>query len=470
MGGAAKRSGPKGSLIWGNLLDFGRDPLGFLESCAKNYGDFVPLRFIHRPVYLLNDPVDIEYVLAGNHRNFRKTHGYRTPFMRRLFGQGLLTSEGDFWLRQRRLAQPAFHRDRIATYAGSIVDFAERAVSRWNEGETRAVHLDMMKLTTEVVTKTLFNSSVPKEIDRLGEASAVVMKRFTKHWSSLRLLLNLLPRLSSRRFERVMRELDEFIYGIIRERRASGSDTGDLLSMLLQARDESGNGMSDLQLRDELTTLMLAGLDTTALALAWAFYLLAKNPSADQKLAAELESVLGGRLPQLADLPCLRYTESVVKETMRLFPSAWVIGREAVQGCEIGGQRIAAGSSLLMSQWLKHRDERFFKRATIFFPERWSDEKIKGLPKYAYFPFGGGPRICIGASFATMEAVLVLATVLQKFRFCCPLEYSVIPWPSITLQPEGGIHLIVERRIRKAPSHLPNRISPLHQAAPPESA
>jgi cytochrome P450 len=306
-----------------------------------------------------------------------------------------------------------------------------------------------------VVTKTLFNSPVPREIDRLGEASAVVMKRFTKQWSSLRLLVNLLPRLSSHRFERVVRELDEFIYGIIRERRASGMDSGDLLSMFLLARDESGNGMSDVQVRDELTTLMLAGLDTTALALAWAFYLLAKNPSADQKVAAELESVLSGRLPQLADLPCLRYTESVVKETMRLYPSAWVIGREAVQACEVGGHRIAAGSALLMSQWLKHRDERFFERATTFFPERWSEEKIKGLPKYAYFPFGSGPRICIGASFASMETVLVLATVLQKFRLRCPPEYCVIPWPSITLQPKGGIHLIVERRIRKAPGDLP---------------
>ena len=443
---APRRAGPKGSFFLGNLQKFGRDPLGFLERCVRDYGDFVPLRFLNRPVCLLNNPADIEYVLTANSRNFRKTLGYRTPFMRRLFGQGLLTSEGDLWLRQRRLAQPAFHRDRIATYATTIVEFTERFLATWQAGEMRAIHRDMTRLTTEVVVQSLFHSDVPPEIENMNKESVVVLEHFTKQWSVWRLFSSLLPTPGKRRFEQLVRRLDEFIYGVIRERRASGKDAGDVLSMLLRARDEHGQGMNDRQLRDELTTLIVAGLDTTALALSWAFYLLSQNLAAADKLFAELQAVLTGRAPRFTDLPQLRYTEMIVKETMRLYPSAWLIGREAIHDCEIGGHRIAAGTSLVMSQWLKHRDRRYFESPDKFIPERWTDEFVKTLPKYAYFPFGGGPRLCIGHSFAMMEAMLVLATVGQKFRVTSTPGYAVVPWPSITLQPKEGIHLRVERR------------------------
>ena len=439
-------AGPKGSLLLGSLKDFGRDPLGFLELCAREYGDFVPVRFLNRTVFILNAPQDIESVLTTQARNFRKTIGYRTPFMRRLFGEGLLTSEGEHWVRQRRLAQPAFHRDRIATYGDIIVEFAQQMLATWQPGETRQIHSDMMRLTTRVVTKTLFNSPVPMEIDRLNEASTVVMERFTIQWKWYRILLSLVPALGSRRFEEVMRRLDEFIYGLIRERRASGHDAGDLLSMLLQARDEDGSAMSDKQLRDELVTLMVAGLDTTALALSWAFYLLSQNPAAVAALEEEVDTTLGGRAPGFAVLPRLSYAEMIIKETMRLYPSAWLIGREAVKDCEIGGHRIKAGSSLIMSQWLKHRDPRYFRAAASFIPERWREEETKQLPKFAYFPFGGGPRVCIGNSFAMMEAVLVLATVAQKFRLTASPGYQIQPWPAITLHPKGGVSLKVESR------------------------
>ncbi|MDB6123950.1 MAG: cytochrome family protein [Pedosphaera sp.] len=439
-------SGPKGSFLVGNLTQFGRNPLGFLEKCAREHGDLVPVRFLNKTVYILNNPEHIEHVLATNARNFRKTLGYRTPFMRRLFGQGLLTSEGDFWLRQRRLAQPAFHRDRIATYARIIVEFTQGMLGTWRVGETRDIHLDMMRVTTEVVTKTLFNSTVPPEINELGEASKVVMERFTKQWSWYRILFNLLPSITEKPFEQVMRRLDAFIYGLIRERRASGRDEGDLLSMLLKAQDEDGSGMTDKQLRDELTTLMVAGLDTTALALSWGFYLLSQNPAVQKALEEEVDRVLGDRSPTFSDLPQLTYTEMVVKETMRLYPSAWIVGREAMQDCEIGGQQIKAGTSLIMSQWLKHRDGRYFKNPEAFIPERWRDAEIKQLPKFAYFPFGGGPRVCIGNSFAMMEAMLVLATVSQQFRLTAAPGYAVEPWPAITLQPRDGISLKIERR------------------------
>ncbi len=446
MNTSHRPTGPKASFIWGHLPEFGRDPLRFLERCARDYGDFVPLRFVNKPVCLLNTPEHIEYVLTTHNRNFRKTLGYRTPFMRRLFGQGLLTSEGEFWVRQRRLAQPAFHRDRIATYAGIIVEFAERRMAAWQAGETRDIHRDLMRLTTEVVTKTLFNADVPREIDDLGNASAVVMERFTTQWSGWRILASVLPTPGAWRFERVMRRLDEFIYRLLRERRAGGKDAGDLLSMLLLARDEAGNGMSDRQLRDELTTLMVAGLDTTALALSWAFYLLSQHPAAESELFAEVQSVLNGRPPCFADLPQLVFTERVVKESLRLYPPAWLIGREAVQDCDLDGHRIRAGTSLIISPWLKHRDPRCFESPETFQPGRWHEEAVKHQPKFAYFPFGGGPRICIGSSFAMMEAVLVLATVTRKFRLTSAPGYSVAPWPSITLQPRGGIHLKIEKR------------------------
>jgi cytochrome P450 len=446
MRAAHHGDGPKGTWLLGNLRQFGRDPLGFLEQCARDYGDFVPLRFGNRTVCLLNDPAHIESVLTTQSRHFRKTLGYRTPFMRRLFGQGLLTSESEFWLRQRRLTQPAFHRDRIATYADIIVGFAERLLKTWKVGEMRGVHQDMMRLTTEVVTKTLFNKDVPPEIDDLFKGSSVVLEHFTSQWSVWRFVASFVPTPGRWQFERVIRRLDKFIYELIDERRASAQDTGDLLSMLLLARDERGNGMSNQQLRDELTTLMLAGLDTTALALSWAFYLLSQNLPAEARLFTELQSALGDRLPRFADLSKLAYTEAVVKETMRLYPSAWIIGREALDDCEIGGHPIARGTSLVMSQWLKHRDSRYFEQPEKFSPGRWVSESARPLPKYAYFPFGGGPRACIGNSFAMMEAVLVLATVAQRFRLTATPGYTVEPWATITLQPRGGLFLKVEPR------------------------
>jgi cytochrome P450 len=434
-----KSTAPPGAFLIGHLGAFGRNPLGFLESCVRDYGDFVPLRFFGKAVLLTNDVTAIEQVLVSRSKQFRKTLGYRTPFMRRLFGDGLLTSEGEFWMRQRRLSQPAFHRDRITSYAGTIVQFTEEMVAGWRSGETRNVHEEIMKMTTRVVTRTLFDSGVPPEIDEMGEASAVVMRRFSKQWNGLRMLLNLLPTAESRRFKQVMRRLDDYILGLIRERRASGRDHGDLLSMLLLARDDDGSGMSDEQLRDELKTLMVAGLDTTALALSWALYLLALNPDKDAKLYEEVASLSGGSRLSFAELPRLKYTEAVIKESMRLYPPAWVIGREAIEQTDLGGYPVKRGTSVLVSQWIRHRHPRYFPEPEKFEPERWLQEL--NLPKMAYFPFGGGPRICVGSSFAMMEATLGLATIIQNFRLTAEADYKVTPFPSITLQPKGGIVL-----------------------------
>ena len=436
---------PKPAFLVGHLPAFGRDPLGFLELCAAEFGDFVPLTFLGRPVLLVNDAEAIEQVLVTRSKSFRKTLGYRTPFMRRLFGEGLLTSEGEFWVRQRRLSQPAFHRDRVASYSHTIVQYTREMLETWRGGETRNVHEEIMKLTTRVVTRTLFNSPVPPEIDEMGEASAVVMRRFSTQWNAFRLLLNFLPTAESRHFKQVMQRLDDYILGLIQERRASGKDQGDLLSMLLLSRDEDGSGMNDPQLRDELKTLMVAGLDTTALALSWSLYLLALNPEKDQQLSAEVARVAAGDRPlTYADLAQLRYTEAVIKESMRLYPPAWIVGREAIEECELAGHKVVRGTSVIASQWLKHRDERHFAEAKQFRPERWLGE-LK-LPKMAYFPFGGGPRVCIGSGFAMMESTLVLATIVRRFRVTADREYRVSPFPSITLQPKGGITLKLEAR------------------------
>jgi cytochrome P450 len=438
-------SQPKGSFLFGNLAEFGKNPLRFLERCARDFGDFVPLRFVHRPVILLNHPDQIESVLATQSRNFHKTAGYRTPFMRRLFGQGLLTSEGALWTQQRRLAQPAFHRQRIAGYADVIVQFAQEMLADWQAGQTRDVHADVMKLTTRVVIKTLFNAGVPPAIHQLGDASTIILKRFAQQWNGWRILLALLPTPGTRRFEQVMREIDEFIFGLIREGRKNGQDHGDLLSMLLLARDEAGQGMNDQQLRDEMVTLMVAGLDTTALAVSWALYLLARHPEAQVRLREEIHQILGKRPPTLADLPQLRFTEAVLKESMRLYPPAWVVSREAIHDCEIGGRRMKKGTSVIMSQWLKHRDPRYFPDAETFRPERWLDDSIANLPKFAYFPFGGGPRVCIGNNFAAMEGTLVLASIFQRFGVHGEASCVVEPWPSITLQPKDGIWLKLDK-------------------------
>lgn len=342
-------SGPKGSFLLGNLKQFGQDPLQFLEQAAE-FGDFVPLRFLNRRVYLLNHPDDIESVLTTQSKKFRKTIGYRTRFMRRLFGQGLLTSEGTLWTQQRRLAQPAFHRERIAGYARVIVQFAEEILSAWQPGETRDLHDNILKLTTRVVVKTLFNAEVPPSIGRLGHASAVVLERFSMQWNLWRLLTALLPTPGWRAFEQVLRKIDAFIMGVIAERRRSNAqDKGDLLSMLLLARDEAGQGMSDQQLRDELVTLMVAGLDTTALAVSSALFLLAKNEAAQQKAAEELEQALAGRSPSFGDVAQLRFADAVLQESMRLYPPAWIVGREPSSDCEVRGQPIRKGRSLIMS-------------------------------------------------------------------------------------------------------------------------
>jgi len=437
-------SSPPTSFWFGHLPQFARDPLSFLTHCARHYGDFVPLRFGPRNVYLLNHPSFNEYVLGSHSRQFKKTLGYRTPFMRRLFGEGLLTSEGQYWTRQRRLAQPAFHRDHITRYAEIAQETSARRFNRWNSGGSIEIHGEMLGLTTEIVIKTLFSSEVPRQIEALKDASEAVMKQFTMQWKPWRFLLAFLPTPTLARYKKTMQQLDDYIYGLVAERRARPGMSDDLLSLLLRAQDDEGIGMTDQQLRDELVTLMVAGLDTSAVTLTWLFYLLSRHPAVETRLWEEVDAVLGGQPPSFSDLPSLKYTEAVIKETMRLYPAAWVIGREALEDCRLGENFIGKGSSVIMSQWVSHRDARHFSDPETFAPERWA--RNPEPPKYAYFPFGGGPRVCIGNSFAMMEMTLIAAAAAQRFQFSHAPAEEVLPWGSITLQPGAGVHLHPEAR------------------------
>ena len=428
----------------GVMREFNRDTLGFIEHCHE-FGDVVHTRFLWVHAYFIYNPQDIEALLTTNARSYRKAESLRSPFFHRLVGNGLVTSEGEFWRRQRRLAQPAFHRQRISSYGEIMVQYAQRTLATWQDGEQRDLSRDMTRLTLEIVVKTLFNSDVSREADHVGQILTSLVKPFASQATLKWIMDNRLPTREHRRYFNAVGEIDRIVFRIIAERHASGSDEGDLLSMLLAARDDDGTRMSDAQLRDEVMTLFLAGHETTALALSWSWYLLASHPEAEKKFHAELDEVLGGRTPDVSDLPRLKYCEMIAKETMRLYPPAYAVGREAIEETELGGFTVPKGTQVFAFQWVTHRDKRYFDEPAAFKPERWANGISEQLPKYAYFPFGGGPRQCIGNYFAMMEIVLLLATIGQQFRFSL-VDEKVEVLPVLSLRPKSGIKVVVQGR------------------------
>ncbi|MBV8077669.1 MAG: cytochrome P450, partial [Planctomycetaceae bacterium] len=404
----------------------------------------VKLRLGPRRMILVNHPDLVEEVLVTRNRHFIKHFALRMT--QTTLGNGLLTSEGEFWRRQRRLAQPAFHRDRIAGYAAVMVEYAERMLAGWADGQVRDVHDDMMRVTLEVVAKTLFDADISGDSADASAAMETLMRCFTARVGRIIRLPERFPTPVNLRLRRAARRLDQILFRIIAERRAGGEDRGDLLSMLLHAQDEDDVRMTDHQLRDEAMTLFMAGHETTADTLTWAWYLLSQDPEVEARLHAELAEVLGGRAPGVADLPRLAYTEHVVTETLRLYPTVWLLGREAIEPCEVGGYRVPVGTTVYMSQWVVHRDPRFFDDPEVYHPDRWADGLAQRLPRYAYFPFGGGPRICIGNGFAMMESVLLLATIAQRFRLALAPGAMIKPLPTMTLRPDGGIKMVLAQR------------------------
>lgn len=431
--------GPAGYPIVGSLPNFARDPLGFLEHCAREYGDVVRMPLGRSPLWLLSHPDDIELVHVRSTRGFDKGYGFKDP----LLGNGLVNSEGDFWRRQRRMIQPAFHKRRIDAYGETMVARTERMLERWRDGRTIDVHAEMMRLTLGIIAQTMFGAEVEGEEGAVAQALSAAMDGETG--AGFLELPEWVPTPGRLRTKRAVEELDRVVLGIITERRAAaeaGEDRGDLLDMLLAAQDEDGARMTDRQLRDEVMTVFLAGHETTANALTYAFFLLSRNPGAEKALLYELGEVLGGEAPDPSDARRLPYAEAVFKESMRLYPPVWVVSRVATEETEIGGYRVPAGTELATSQWVVHRDGRFYEEPLEFRPTRWleGDPGLeKRIPRYAYFPFGGGPRQCIGNSFATMEAVLVLAMVAQRFRLEVPPDHRLELQPSVTIRPKGGL-------------------------------
>jgi cytochrome P450 len=422
---------PRGLPLIGNALAYFRDPLAFMLRTVRECGDVTIVSMAGVDVWLFSHPDDIEQILVANARKFVKDRA--TYELSRVVGHGLLTSEGDLWRRQRRLAQPAFHRERVAAYAGSMVQAAERTMASWRAGEVRDAHAEMMRLTLAIVAKTLFDSDVSSDAATIGECIAVFSNRFTEMLPLLVPIINDLPTPGSLRVKRAIARLDDIIARMIREHR-SHEGRGDLLDMLLAARDEDGSRMSDQQVRDEVMTLLLAGHETTAITLTWAFHLLLQHPAVDARLAEEVRNIE----PTFANLPRLKYAEQVVMETMRLFPPAWAVGREPVEDVEIGGWHVPRGAQVWMSQYVVQRDARWFDAPDQFRPERWADDLLKKLPKHAWFPFGGGPRVCIGNAFAMMEATLVLASIAQRWKLVSAGP-APRPQPSVTLRPKGGL-------------------------------
>jgi len=435
-----------------NLLALRRDPLGFFTKLAREFGDVAYFKLGPQEMFLLNHPDSIRDVLVTHHRNFMKGRGLQRA--KRLLGEGLLTSEGEFHRRQRRLAQPAFHRQRIAAYGATMTDYASRLQERWQDGATVDISREMTRLTLAIAGKTLFDADVGSEADEIGAALTTAMELFTTLTLPFADLLEKLPLPGKRRFQKARDRLDATIYRMIDERRASGEDRGDLLSMLLLAQDEEdeeaaeghGRGMTDAQLRDEAMTIFLAGHETTANALTWTWYLLSQHPEVEAKLHAELGAVLAGRPPTADDVARLRYTEMIFAESMRLYPPAWIMGRRVLNDYEVDGYLAPAGSIIVMSQYVMHHDARYFPDPFKFDPERWTPEAQATRPRFSYFPFGGGPRQCIGEGFAWMEGVLVMAALAQRWRMQHDPGHRVELQPLITLRPKHGMRMILQRR------------------------
>jgi cytochrome P450 len=440
--------GPTGHFLVGNALDFSHgDWFGFFRRCVQEHGDVVSFRFLNVPMCLLTHPHDIESVLVKNAANFVKPRNYQA--LKLVLGNGLLTSEGESWQRKRKLAQPSFKHESITRCAEFMVDSARQMVDRWRDGESRDVHAEMMALTLTVVAKSLFGADVSQESANLCHALGEVSSQLRAMPNISFFLPKFVPTPSTMRLRRAVRELDRVIFSIIRERRTTISHSADLLQVLLDAHQEGGGQMAEQDLRDEVMTLFIAGHETTSLALSWAWYLLATHPEAETKLLEELNTVLDGREVEASDVHMLPYTELVVKETIRLYPPTWVIGREALNDFELHGYRLPAGTNVLLVPWITHRDARFYHEPERFDPDRWSDSTCRGRqPRFAYFPFGGGPRVCIGAGFAMTEAVLLLATIARRFRLTLASDLPIEMLPFVTLRPKRGIKMVVHERRR----------------------
>jgi cytochrome P450 len=442
----ARPPGPRGLPLLGTIAEFGRDKLGFFARCQRDHGDIVATNFAGWPTLLVSDMPAIERILVTEqHRFVKNSLVWRQT--RALFGAGLLTSEGALWRRQRSLAAPSFAPRRLAGYIPSVSAITERTVDAWPAGEVFDMHARTMSLSLEVAAKTLFDSPVTDDVRVIDHALNDILRELEARIRRPVLLPDALPLPGHLRYRRGITAVEAVIERMIRARRdRSDAHGSDFLASLMAARDADGGEMSDQQLRDEAITLLLAGHETTALVLSWACYLLGQAPDVADRLADEVERIAPDRPLAADDLKQLRLTEATLLESMRLYPPSWTIGRESIEPFEIGGYYFPAGVTVFISQWVIHRDARYYEEPSAFRPNRWLAGLQHTLPRFAYMPFGGGPRVCIGQHFAMMEAVLMLATIIRRFRIEWVGDRPIVPEPSITLRPKHGVDVRLARR------------------------
>jgi cytochrome P450 len=421
------------------------DPIRVFQHLAKTYGDAAHYKLGRQHVVFLNSPEYIREILVVQNSNFVKERTVQR--MKMLVGDGLITSEDPFHRKQRILAQPAFYRQRISGYAEAIVQKAAMARDRWRAGNELDVSLEMMHLALDIIAKTLFDTDVAAEVEEISREVNAIMRLYNfLVMVPYAEMLQHYPLPGMRRFRRARSQLDGIVYRMIEEHRLDKQDRGDLLSMLLSARYEDGTTMPDLQVRDEVMTIFLAGYETIANALTWTWYLLSQNPEAERRMHEELDFVLGGREATYEDIPKLKYTEMVLAESMRLYPPAWAMGRHALEDFSLGPYFMPKGTNVFLCQYVMHRDRRYFPDPERFDPDRWAPEAKASRPRFSYFPFGAGARQCIGESFAWMEGILILATLAQRWRLRLAPGHPVALQPLITLRPKYGMKMIVEER------------------------
>jgi cytochrome P450 len=439
--------GPKGLPIVGVALQIRRDALGALSRAAREYGDIVRLPIMSQERIFINHPDLIEQVLVIQQSKFHKSE-LTKKITGRLLGEGLLISEGDIWRRQRRLAQPAFHRSRISEYGATMAEITDAHVRGWRDGEERDLAREMMSLTLNLAVRTLFGTTLDVDPQQVGRAMTFLMRYSLNRQRSPLRVPETWPTPSNRRATRELAFVDSLVYQIIADRKGQHDShrREDLLSMLMGVMDEDGSQMTRQQLRDETMTLFIGGHETTAQMLAWAWYLLSEHPAAEERLNEELRSVLGGRIPEAADFGKLPYLQAVMNETLRLYPPAYIMARTSIEPCELGGYEFPAGTTMLMSQWVMHREARYYEQPTEFRPERWTEGLASRLPAGAFFPFGDGPRRCIGQGFALLEAAIVIGTLAQRFRFRLVPGHPVVPEPLVTLRPRHGMRMTLHAR------------------------
>jgi cytochrome P450 len=439
--------GPRGKPLFGNLLEFYRDPLDFLLRVASDYGDVVHFKLGPYDSFLINNPEHIKDVLVTNYLSFAKSRGLDRAKI--LMGEGLVTTnDPEFHRRQRRLIQPAFHRNRVTQYGAEMVECAMRISDGWEDGQTINLTKEVHNITLLIIARSLFGTDLEAETGKIGEAVTTAMEMWPRLALPFSELLDKLPIPSNVRLKRASDYLNKIIYGIINKRRAQRGESSDLISMLLHAKDEEGDGgdMTDQQVRDEVMTLFLAGHETIATALIWTFYLITQNPEVEERLKAELEVVLGGKVPSINDLERLKYTRMVFAEAMRIYPPVWTLARRSIKDYRIDSYVIPANSLIFLSQYVTHRDPRFFNDPLRFIPDRWTPEEEAKRPRFSYYPFGGGPRQCIGDHFAWIEGVLVTATIAQRWELHFLDEHPIKFLPLVTLRSKYDMRMILKKR------------------------